>query len=190
MYVNREQKFFTYIGYYANAFARISARNIERLTRPMPQGDSSWIEIKERVKQAISAIFSIPVAATLFIPAFASYSLAACIGRGRFKQIKPESPASLWQERSIKVMSLNACFQDPWSPLTGGVEPPLKPIGDCSSRVAAVVNAIAQENPVVYMGQEFENLGAQDDCIRLIRQKGFDYFLRDFGASDPVRNNS
>lgn len=190
MYVNNAQKLFTYIGYYANEFARISARSIERLTHPMPHGDSYWSEVGERVKRTVSAIFSIPLAAVLFIPAFACYSLAACVGGGRFEHVKSEEQANFWQERSVKVMSLNTCFQDPWSPLTGGVVPPFEPVGDCASRVAAVVNAIAQENPVVYMGQEFENLGAQDECIRLMQQKGFRYFLRDLGSNDPVRNNS
>ncbi len=190
MYVNNGQKFFTYIGYHANEFARISARSIERLTRPMPQGDLYWAEVRERVKRAVLAIFSILLAAVLFVPAFACYFLAACIGGGRFEHIKPESRTTFWQERSVKVMSLNACFQEPWSPLTGGVVPPFEPVGDCASRIAAVVNAIAQENPALYMGQEFENLGAQDECIRLMQQKGFRYFLRDLGSNDPVRNNS
>ena len=30
MYVNDVQKFFTYVGYYANSFAREAARDIER----------------------------------------------------------------------------------------------------------------------------------------------------------------
>jgi endonuclease/exonuclease/phosphatase family metal-dependent hydrolase len=58
------------------------------------------------------------------------------------------------------------------------------------SRISAVVDAIAKENPAVYLGQEFENLGAQDKCIRLMRKKGFHYFLRDLGANDAIRNNS
>ena len=189
MYANNGQKFLTYIGYYANEFARISARSIEYLTRPMPQGNLYWTEVGERVKRTVSAIFSIPLAAVLFIPAFSCYSLAAGIGGGRFEYIKPESPANFWQERSVKVMALNACFQDPWSPLSGVVLPS-EPVGNCSSRIAAIVNAIAQENPVVFMGQEFENLSAQNECIRLMQQKGFRYFLRDFGSNDPVRNNS
>src|SRR5271168_3176156 len=100
MYVNNAQKLFTYIGYYANAFARISARSVERLTHPMPQGDSYWSEGVERVKRTVSAIFSIPLAAVLCIPAFACYSLAACVGRGRFEHIKSEALANFWQERS------------------------------------------------------------------------------------------
>lgn len=190
LYVNSAQKLFTYIGYHANEFARISARSIERLTRPLPQGNSYWTEVGERVKRTVAAIFSIPLGAVLFIPAFACYALAACVGKGRFEHVKPKSPANFWQERSVKVMSLNACFQDPWSPLTGGVVAPFEPVAAYTSRIAAIVNAIAQENPVVYMGQEFENLGAQDECIRLMQQKGFRYFLRDFGSNDPVRNNS
>lgn len=190
MYVNNGQKFFTYIGYYGNEFARISARSIERLTRPMPHGDSYWREAGERVKRAVTAIFSVSIAAALFIPAFGCYSIAAYIGGGRFDPIKPEAQANFWQERSVKVMSLNACFQDPWSPLTGGVVSPFEPVGECASRIAALVNAIGEENPVVFMGQEFENLGAQDECIRLMQQKGFRYFLRDMGSNDPLRNNS
>jgi len=190
IYANNVQKFFTYIGYYANAFARIFIRSIEYLTRPMPQGNSYWIEVVERVKKIVSAIFSIPLAAALFIPAFACYSIAACSGEGRFTYVQPESPANFWQERSLKVVSLNACFQDPWSPLTGGVVTPFEPVGHCASRIAAVVNAVAQENPVVCMGQEFESLGAQDEFTRLMQQKGFRYFLRDLGSNDPIRNNS
>lgn len=190
MYVNSAQKLFTYLGYYANAFVRLSARNIERLTRPMPQEDSYWPEVGERVKRTASAIFSIPLAAVFSIPAFAFYSLAAFVGRGRFEHVKPESPANFWQKQSVKVMAHNACFQDPGSPFTGGVVPPFEPVGDCASRIVAVVNAIARENPVVYMGQEFDNLSAQDESIRLMQQKGFRYFLRDLGSNDPVRNHS
>ena len=190
MYVSKAQKFFTYMGYYANAFARVSARGVERLTRPMPQGSKYWKEVEERIKKAASVLVSAPLATALFIPALACYALAACAGEGRFELLKSDSQASFWQKRSIKVMSLNACFQDPWSPLTGGVVPPFEPVAKSMSRISAVVDAIAKENPVVYLGQEFENLGAQDECIRLMRQKGFHYFLRDLGSNDSIRNNS
>ena len=188
--VNSAQKFFTYVGYYANAFARGSVRSIERLTRPIREDHSYWGEAAEKVKAVVSSVFSVPLAAFLLVPAFVCYVLASCIGGGRFEFLKPESRANFWQERSVKVVSLNACFQDPWSPFTGGVVPPLEPVSDHATRVAAVVNAIAQENPVVYMGQEFDSLAAQDESIRLMQEKGFRYFLRDLGSNDPVRNHS
>ena len=190
IYVSDVRKIFTYMGYYANEFTRASVRSIEYLTRPMSRENSWWAELAERVKRAVSALFSLPLAAVLLIPAFACYVVAACVGEGRFEHIKPESAANFWEERSVKVMSLNACFQDPWSPLTGGVATPFEPVAGCASRVAALVDAVAKENPVVFMGQEFENLGAQDECIRLMQQKGFHYFLRDLGSNDPIRNNS
>jgi endonuclease/exonuclease/phosphatase family metal-dependent hydrolase len=190
MYVNSAQKFFTYAGYYMNGFARESVRDIERLTHPMPQGEGHWEEVKERAKRVGLAALSIPLAAALFVPSLTCYAIAACVGRGRFELIQPKSPVNFWQGRSVKVLSLNACFQDPWSPLTGGVVPPFEPVGHCASRIAAIVDAIGKKAPDICMGQEFENLGAQDEFIRLMRQKGFLYFLRDLGSNDPIRNNS
>lgn len=190
MYINQAQKCLTYMGYYANGFARHSSRNIERITRPMPQGNAYWPECAERVKRVFITALFIPFAVALLIPAFTCYALAAGVGRGRFELIKPNSPVSPLNERSIKVMSLNAAFQDPWAPLTAGVVPPLEPVARCMSRVAAVAEAIGQEDPDVYLGQEFENLGAQDECIRQLRQKGFHYFVRDLGSSEPIRNSS
>jgi endonuclease/exonuclease/phosphatase family metal-dependent hydrolase len=189
LYVSSVQKFFIYSGYYANEFARMSFRSIERLTRPMSQGDSYWTEIGERIQKTVSVIFSIPLAAVLFIPAFSCYALAACIGRGRFEYLQPKLPENSWQEQSVKVMSLNAAFQDPWSPLTAGVVPPFERVADCASRVAAVANAIAQENPVVYLGQEIDDLRTQDKLIQLMKLKGFHYFFRDLG-DDPTKNHS
>jgi endonuclease/exonuclease/phosphatase family metal-dependent hydrolase len=189
-YVGDAQKFFTYAGYYANEFARASFRSIERLTHTMPQGDSYWKEVGERIKGVVSTFFSLPLAALFLIPSFACYSLAAFLGSERFDLIQPESAAPFWQERSIKVMSLNTCFQDPWSPLTGGVVTPFEPVGDSLSRVASIVNAIAQENPAIFLGQEFENIDAQDESIRLLKEKGYHYFLRDLGSNDPIRNSS
>lgn len=190
MYVNDAQKFFTYSGYYANAFARGACRNIESLTRPMPHGEAYWREVGKRTQQVIELVFSLPLAVVLSIPSIACYGLAAYVGRGRFDLIEPHSPASFWPERSLKVISLNACFQDPWSPLTGGVVTPFELVANSASRIAAVVNALAEEDPTIYLGQEFDNLGAQDECIRLMRQKGFSYFLRDLGSNDPIRNHS
>jgi len=190
MYVNGVQKFFTYAGYYANAFARKSFRDIERLTHPMPQVNDYWAEFGERIKRVGSAVFTIPLSAALFIPSLVFYFIAARTGRGRFELIEPKSPINFWRERSVKVVSLNACFQDPWSPLTGGVALPFERMGDCASRIAGIVNAISDEAPTIYLGQEFENLGAQDEFIRLMQQKGFGYFLRDLGSSDPICNHS
>lgn len=190
MYVNPAQKFFTYMGYYANAFARQSARDIERLTRPMPQGDAYYGECVERAKRAVSAVFSLPLAGALFIPAVASYITAACVGRGRFELIEPKTKEDFQYRYSLKVAAHNACFQDPWSPLTGGVVPPFEAVDKYPSRIAATVAAIAERDPDVYLGQEFENLGAQDECIRLMQKAGFRYFVRDLGSNDAVRNNS
>lgn len=187
--VSKGQKIFTYAGYYGNWFAREAVRSIERLSRPMPQDNGHWwAEIGERVKKTVSAVFSVPFAAVLAIPTFAFYGLAAISGEGRFEIIETEGRPLA--ERSIKIVSLNACFQDPWSPLTGGVEVPLKLTQRNESRVAATVNKVAKENPQIFLGQEFESLGAQDEAIRLFRGQGFCNFIRDLGSNDPVRNNS
>ena len=190
LWATKPQKFFTYAGYYSSAFARELARDIERLTRPMPQGNDYWEEAGERVKRAVFACACIPLATALFIPSMSFYTLASYIGHGRFELIEPKSLGNPLAKKSIKVLSLNACLQDPWSPLTGGVVPPLEPVADCASRTLGIVNAIAKEDPIVCMGQEFESLAAQDECIRLMQQKGFAYFLRDLGSNDPICNNS
>ena len=92
--------------------------------------------------------------------------------------------------RFIKVLSLNALFQDPWAPLTGGAVQPFDPVGDHPSRIAAVVAKVAEEAPDVFMGQEFDSIGAQDEFIARMRDEGFQYFIRDLGSNDPVRNHS
>ena len=136
IYANSAQRLFTHIGYYANTFSRKSVRDIEHLTHPMPwEKDAYWREICERVKRVISAVFSIVPALVLLLPSAVCYSIAACAGQGRFELIEPKRPPASGDERSVKVMSLNACFQDPWSPLTGGVVPPFDPVGGCASRV-------------------------------------------------------
>ena len=190
MFVNSTQKFFTYMGYYINGFSRESIRDIERLTHPMPKGEAYWGEVAERVKRVALAIFSIPLAAILFVPAGLCYLIAACAGQGGFEYKHDQKPSPFYLENSVKVVALNACFQDPWSPLTGGVVPPHELVAKGVSRVAAVVDAVVKENPGLCLGQEFENLGAQDEFIRLMRQNGFQYFLRDLGSDEPVKNSS
>ena len=44
MYVNSLQKALTYVGYYLNEPARVSARSVERITRPMPEDDAYWLD--------------------------------------------------------------------------------------------------------------------------------------------------
>jgi endonuclease/exonuclease/phosphatase family metal-dependent hydrolase len=190
MYATGVQKFFTYAGYYASGFARESVRSLERLTRPMPQGNEYWTEVAQRVKRMVSLIFSIPLATALAIPAFVCYGLASLCGKGRFELIEAKPTPDFWKERSIKILSLNACLQDPWSPLSGGIEVPFEPVAKGINRIAAMVNAIAKENPAIFMGQEFDNLGAQDEFIRQMKEKGFRVFVRDLGSNDPVRNHS
>lgn len=192
-YVNQAQKWFTYAGYYGNWCARGSVRCIERLTHPMPRDRASWWgESVERVGRAALAVILVPLAAAFSIPALACYGLATLAGRGRFEliQLQPEEPDARLAGRLIGVMSWNACLQDPWSPLTGGVTPPQEYVTVQQTRVAAVAQMIAQTNPVLFLGQEFESLGAQDEAIRCLRAQGFRYFLRDTGANDPIRNNS
>ncbi len=184
-------KLFVYMGYYANSFSRETARCVERLTRPMPQEKKAyWAEMKERCKRILIVSVSLPLAAALAIPSMAFYAAAACSGQNRFDSIHPTIEPYYLPQRSVKVMSLNACFQDPWSPLTGGVVTPFEKVSDHPTRIAAIVDAVAKENPTLFLGQEFENLGAQDESIRLFEQKGYRYFLRDLGTNEPMRNNS
>ena len=192
MYVNPAQKFVTYAAYYTNAFARESIRDIERLTRPMPQGQAYWSEVAQRVKFVVFAVFSIPLAVALFIPSATCYLIAAAAGRGGFEFIGPKSSGQpvVPEQIDVKVVSLNANLQDPWSPFSGGTVPPFEPVADCASRIAAIVKEIAKEQPDVFLGQEMENLGAQDEFNRLMRQEGFSYFIRDLGSDEPVRNSS
>lgn len=194
MYVHSGQKLLTYIGYCANTCARLAVRNLIHLTYPMPQGEGYWPELTERVKKIGALILAIPLAGILFIPSSLAYSLAACVGRGRFELLTLPHSLPLPVERtptsSIKIMSLNACFQDPWSMLTGGVVAPFDEVKPQISRVAAIVNAVAKENPAVFLGQEFDDLKAQDECIRLMQQKGFCHFFRDLGSHHPMKNHS
>lgn len=118
------------------------------------------------------------------------YGLASSVGSGRFELIEPKGPVSFWEESSVKVMSLNVCFQDPWSPLTGGVVPPFEPVGDYPTRISAIVDAIARENPQIFLGQEFDDFHAQEECIGLMQERGFSYFVRDLGSPNRVCNHS
>lgn len=187
--VTEIQKTLTYISDYAYEPARTVFRNAEKLCHTMPQ-DTYWAEMATRVKGVAIAFFLAPFAATLWIPALAFHTAAACMGKGRFELRGPESPAPSLQGREIKIISINTCFQYPYSPCTGGVVSPFERVAHCASRIEALVNAVADENPDVLMGQEFESLSAQDESIRLLKEKGFQYFLRDFGSTDPIRNRS
>ncbi|OGN63430.1 MAG: hypothetical protein A3E80_04255 [Chlamydiae bacterium RIFCSPHIGHO2_12_FULL_49_9] len=53
-----------------------------------------------------------------------------------------------------------------------------------------MVGVLARESPAIFTGQEFESLGAQNEFIKLARKAGYQYFLRDLGSNDPIRNNS
>lgn len=181
MYVNSPQKLFTYLGYYGNSFSRMSVRQIEHLTRPNQKVEGLRIA---------ALFFSVSLAFVFALPAFSCYAIAACLGKGRFEQIKKETSGEFWNKREIKVMSLNACFQDPWAPFTGGVVAPFEPVPDFQTRIDAVVNAIASQDPDLFLGQEFDSIGAQNEAVRLLSQRGFCYFLRDLGSSDPFRNHS
>lgn len=188
-YVNLIQKGLTYAAYYGNALFRRVGRNVEKLARPIPSEEGYWAELAERVKLAAFTLGLFPCAAVLLVPSFTLYGLASCAGKGRFEWIGQQMPP-IFQGQSIKVLSLNVCFQDPWSPLTGGVVSPHDPVGNYPSRIAAVVDLIARKNPDVFLGQEFDNLGAQDESIRLMQQRGYRYFLRDLGSDHPVQNPS
>lgn len=188
-YVNPIQKGLTYAAYYGTALSRKVGRNVEQLTRPMPSEERYWAELAERVKLVVSILILFPCAVVLSLLSCALYGLASCAGKGRFEWIGPQMH-SVWQGQSIKVLSFNACFQDPWAPLTGGVVSPHVPLGNYPSRIAAIVDQIARKNPDVFLGQEFDNLGAQDESIRLMRQRGYRYFLRDLGSDHPVQNHS
>ena len=179
MHVNSAQKLFTYLGYRCNTFARVVARDIEQLSRPHHTA---------QICKILSLFFSIPLAIVLFVPAMSCYAIAACVGKGRFERI--ESKGQPWNKREVRVMSLNACFQDPWAPLTGGVVTPFERVRGFPTRIAAVAAAIEREDPDLFLGQEFDDIGAQDRCIGLLKQKGFRYFLRDLGSHDPTRNHS
>ena len=113
MYATSSQKFLTYMGYYSNAFARESVRNIERLTHPMPTDAQYWPEVAERVKRVAITFFTIPMALLCGVPAMTFYALGACLGKGHFELIEPQTPADFWKNRSVKVLSINDCFQDP-----------------------------------------------------------------------------
>ncbi len=182
------QKVCTYAGYYANAPARLLGRCVERLTRPDREG-SDWSGVANRVKDVATAIFSLPLSAVLGIPAILCYALAATVGTGRF-EIIAEQESAQHDLQSIKVMSNNVCFQDPWSPLTGGVVTPFESVPGFETRIAGLVHEIKKENPAIFLGQEFENLAAQDEFIRLMKENGYKYFVRDLGADHPVSNNS
>ncbi|PIS01990.1 MAG: hypothetical protein COT85_07560 [Chlamydiae bacterium CG10_big_fil_rev_8_21_14_0_10_42_34] len=191
LFVNPAQRFLSLSAHKANSFARESVRAVERYTRAMPhRKEAYWAEVVERVKCAVSALFSIPLAALMLIPATTLYCLSACMGSGRFELVEEGNGKEKPRGKFIDVMSLNACLQHPWSPLTGGVEVHTKPIADCASRVEALARVIAGKNPDVFLGQEFEDLGAQTEMIQSLKEKGFHYFLRDLGSNDPIRNNS
>ncbi len=187
IYVSGVQKFFTYAGHYAYEPARTVFRNLERLSHTMPPEEAYQGELRKRVQGVATAIILLPFAAALLIPAVACLTVAAAAGKGRFELIGPSSPASPWEGRSVEVVSINACFQDPWSTFSG-IKTPFEQVAPSMTRVAALVDAVA--GPTILMGQEFESISAQDEAIRLLRVKGYQYFLRDLGSHDPFKNSS
>lgn len=191
MYVNKFQKSLCYAGFYANALLRQSTRNIERLTRPMPQESAAYLkECVERIKRVAFTLFASPLTVVGAAVGFGCHLLSACLGKGRFELIAPIKPP-LRQERpaSLFLLSNNACFQDPWSPLTGGMETALTENEEGETRLDEYVD-VFDRRVDVYLGQEYETLSAQDAMIEKLRRLGFQWFIRDLGAHHPFFNPS
>ncbi len=183
MYVNGVQKFFTYAGHYACESARESVRIVERLMRHMPKERGAyWCEVMERSYRIAMLVCLIPLTVILAPLSLGCYTLASLTGKGQFELIDAGKGTPL-QEKKIKVLSLNACFQDPWSPLTGGMRTPFERVTPFIDRLTMLAYKVAKQKPTVFLGQEFDNLDAQDAFIHQMKEYGFRYFLRDVGPT-------
>lgn len=208
MFVNKAQKFFIYSGYYTCEPLREAIRTFDRFGMRIKPLESNYRsdEVQKRILSAVKNILAtgilIKATGSLFgtsllvtslyapvcVPGF-FYVIASLIGRGRFELIEPNSPVPSLKDKSIKVLGWNTCFQDPWCTFTGGVVPPFEYIDHGVDRLTAAANAVQKENPTVFLGQEFDNIGAQDKFIRLMQKRGYHYFLRDLG-DNPITNHS
>lgn len=183
MYVNGVQKFFTYAGYYTSEYARHSVRIVERLMRHMPKERGAyWCEMLERSLRIGALVCLIPMTVMFALPSLGCYTIASLAGKGQFELIDAGQGPSL-QEKQVKVMSLNACLQDPWSPLSGGVRTPFESMKSGGDRLTALAYKVARQNPTVFLGQEFDDLDAQDAFIHQMKGYGYRYFVRDVGPT-------
>jgi endonuclease/exonuclease/phosphatase family metal-dependent hydrolase len=183
MFVNGVQKFFTYAGHYSCESARESVRIVERLMRHMPKESGAyWFEVMERSYRIAMLVCLIPITVMLAPFSLGCYTLASLTDKGQFELIDAGHGTSLL-DKKVKVLSLNACFQDPWSPLTGGVRTPFERMAPGGDRLSMLAYKIAKQRPTVFLGQEFDNLGAQDAFIHQMKEYGFRYFLRDVGPT-------
>lgn len=190
MYVNKIQKFFCYAGFHCNHLLRQSTRNIERLTRPMPQGPQAYRkECLERIQRVALTVLSLPFTLPSAALGLICYSLASCLGKGRFERIEIPSCCPVSLPESIRLFSNNTCFQDPWSPLTGGMETPFTKNEQGTTRIEDYAQSF-EEGVDYYQGQEYDVLSAQDALIEQLSAKGFRYFIRDLVGGNPICNSS
>jgi endonuclease/exonuclease/phosphatase family metal-dependent hydrolase len=190
-------------GYASNHFAREFGKDIERMTRPFKYNQPGFAptapqEFAERLKRSFHVMICAPLS-LLGIPlSFLFFSIASLTAESRLEIKKTDQPPPRpINEREVTIMSINSCFQEgPFAPLTGGIVPPLEPVGNDASRVAALAHQIAtskmgsaQSSPDILVGQEFHDLKSQDIFVKEMQKHGYNYFILD-RAPHPVLNNS
>lgn len=184
-------------GCYLNGFARQICRDMERITRPLKIQEDGYEETacKEatvRVKSIFRAICCLPLAAICTPLSTGCLTVAYCLDNSRLEIIdKGATVLTAQKTHTVNLLSLNVCFQDPFSPFAGGVVPPLDPVKGHSSRAVAIAHWIGHKKnaPDVFLGQEFTGLHAQDAFVDEMKKYGYKFFIVD-RAPHPLFMNS
>jgi hypothetical protein len=162
-----------------NTAARYVGYFVEKATRPV-------FSTTERVGYAALAVLAAIPAGPLGLVATGFYFLAA-LGKGQVEWIRSgDAPNHTGQ---AKIGFLNACFQYPWSPLTGGVVAPFDLVGEGKTRIEAIVDQIVEQNLDVFTGIEFEDYATRVEFQRLMAKAGFTEFATVQDVYGPALNN-
>lgn len=162
------QDYAMWIGDWCAEPGRMGMRALEPLLRhgPRPFG--------EKVSLVVQTIFFFTLAIPCSLLSLGCYTFAMLAPGGRFLRVAPAHTPTTEKvhKTSLRILFWNVALQDPWSPLTAGVVPPLSKI-DGKTRVQHLADKIGEENPDIVFLQECENGRATRDLIGELRRQGY-----------------
>lgn len=182
MEVNHAQKFFLWSSDLLFQPPRNVLYNVEIATRPATP-------TLQKIEKIALAFFWGVVSLISSVPAIILHSLSICTGCGSWELIKPATEIPSFQGKALKFASLNAALQNPYCPFTAGVVNPFDRLSPYPHRIAGLVEKIAEENYDLFAGQEFEDLGSQEEFIWIMEAAGYRYFIRDLGTNTMLNRS-
>lgn len=164
-----------WVGYSCNHFGRKLGRDLEWITRPKSLEPHL---IPKMITRCTSLMLSAPVS-LISLPFHVVFNaIASYVPAQRLRILEENTPAAA--SRTFTLLSLNGCLHEGlFAPVTGGVVPPLDPAGGHTTRVAAIADYIGQQNPDIFVGQEFHDLRVVSVFIREMKKQGYTTFVWD-----------